>query len=99
MDAAGDISLMGTAVKTVAMLALVLGCVVLVIYLMRRFMGWGAQHRGDLEITRLGAFYFSPRERIEVMEISGERIVLGVTSGRISYIKTLRTSNEYTEEK
>ena len=94
MDKAMDISLMGTGMKTVAMLALVLACVIVVLYIIRKFLGVGTGKQGELEIKRLGAFYLSPKERIEVVEISGERIVLGVAPGSVNYITTLKEINE-----
>jgi len=79
------------------MLAVVLACMIGVLYAMRRFLPLGNRHQGDLDIKRIGAFYLSPRERIEVMDISGERIVLGVAPGRINYITTLGVGNGTSE--
>ncbi len=98
MDNVPDISLMGTVIKTMAMLALVLACLFFVLYIMRRFMGGGTGKQGELDIKRLGTFYLSPKERIEVVEISGERIVLGVAPGSINYITTLKDINENSPE-
>ena len=94
MDSILDISLINTGIKTVAMLALVLGCLVFVLFFMRKFLRPGLRKKGDLDMKRLGAFYFSPKERIEVVEISGERIVLGVSPGCVNYITTLKDINE-----
>ncbi|MCF8077605.1 MAG: flagellar biosynthetic protein FliO [Desulfotignum sp.] len=92
-----DVSLIGTVLKTGIMLAVVLACMIGILYAMRRFLPLGKRHQGELDIKRLGAFYLSPKERIEVMEISGERIVLGVAPGRINYITTLKADNEISE--
>ncbi len=94
MDSVLDISLISTGIKTVAMLALVLACLIFVLFLMRRFLRLGVQKKGELDMKRLGAFYLSPKERIEVVEISGERIVLGVAPGCVNYITTLKDINE-----
>jgi flagellar protein FliO/FliZ len=94
MEGIVEVNLIGTVLKTVVMLALVLAVMIGVLYAMRRFLPAGNRHQGDLDIKRLGAFYLSPKERIEVMEISGERIVLGVAPGRINYITTLRDGND-----
>ena len=94
MDSVLDISLISTGIKTVAMLALVLACLIFVLFFMRRCLRMGVQKKGDLDMKRLGAFYLSPKERIEVVEISGERIVLGVAPGSVNYITTLKDINE-----
>ena len=65
-----DINLIGTGIKSFAMLALVLACVIFVLYIMRRFLSIGAGTKGEVDMKRLGALYFSPKERIEVVEIS-----------------------------
>ncbi len=93
-----DINLIGTGIKSFAMLALVLACVIFVLYIMRRFLSIGAGTKGEVDMKRLGALYFSPKERIEVVEISGERIVLGVAPGSVNYIITLKDTNEKTSE-
>lgn len=97
MEGIVDVSLVGTVLKTAVMLAVVLACMIGVLYAMRRFLPLGNRHQGDLDIQRIGAFYLSPRERIEVMDISGERIVLGVAPGRINYITTLGAGNGISE--
>ena len=93
-----DINLIGTGMKTFAMLALVLACVIFVLYIMRRFLGVGVGNKGEVDMKRLGALYFSPKERIEVVEISGERIVLGIAPGSVNYIITLKDTNENLSE-
>jgi len=80
-----------------AMLALVLACLFFVLYIMRKFMGTTGK-QGELDMKRLGALYLSPKERIEVVEISGERIVLGVAPGSVNYITTLKDTNENSPE-
>jgi flagellar protein FliO/FliZ len=94
MEGIVDVNLVGTVLKTLAMLAVVLACMIGILYGMRKLLPLGNRHQGDLDIRRLGAFYLSPKERIEVMEISGERIVLGVAPGRINYITTLRVGDD-----
>jgi flagellar biogenesis protein FliO len=94
MEGIIDASLFATVLKTMVMLSVVLACMIGALYVIRRFVPMGAGPRGDLDIKRLGAFYLSPKQRIEVMEICGERIVLGVAPGTINYIKTLKAGNE-----
>ena len=85
-----ELNLIGTGLRTVAMLAIVLGLLVLVLYLMRRFLFINRGAKGDLLIKILSSLHLSPKERIEVIEVSGERIVLGITPGNITFLTKLK---------
>ena len=76
-------------IKTVAMLLIVLGVLVLLLYVMKRFMSPKGKYKGDLLIKVVSSLYLSPKERIEVIEISGEKIVLGVSPGNINFLTKL----------
>ena len=84
-----ELNLIGTGLRTVAMLSIVLGLLVLVLYLMKRFLFISRGAKGDLLIKILSSLHLSPKERIEVIEISGERIVLGITPGNITFLTKL----------
>jgi flagellar protein FliO/FliZ len=84
-----ELNLIGTGLKTVAMLSIVLGLLVLVLYLMKRFLFINRGAKGNLLIKILSSLHLSPKERIEVIEISGERIVLGITPGNITFLTKL----------
>lgn len=86
----------GLGIKSLLMLSLVLGVLVLVVYWMRRFAGIRPVNQGGLAIHRISSLYLSPKERIEVVEIAGEKIVLGVCPGRITFLSKLAVgrSNE-----
>jgi len=81
--------LVNTGLKTIAMLFIVLGVLVLVIYLMKKFMSPKGKGQGDLIIRVVSSLYLSPKERVEVIEISGERIVVGITPGNINFLTKL----------
>ena len=81
--------LINTGIKTAAMLFIVLGVLVLLLYVMKRFMSPKGKYKGDLLIKVISSLYLSPKERIEVVEISGERIVLGVSPGNINFLTKL----------
>jgi flagellar protein FliO/FliZ len=88
-DGMSELNLIGTGLRTVAMLSIVLGLLVLVLYLMKRFLFINRGAKGDLLIKILSSLHLSPKERIEVIEISGERIVLGITPGNITFLTKL----------
>ena len=89
MDGMSELNLIGTGLRTVAMLAIVLGLLVLVLYFMKRFLFINRGAKGDLLIKILSSLHLSPKERIEVIEISGEKIVLGITPGNITFLTKL----------
>jgi len=89
MDGMFDLNLMSTGLKTIAMLFLVLGILVLVLYFMKRFLFLRRGAKGDLFIKVLSSLHLSPKERIEIIEIAGEKIVLGITPGNISFLTKL----------
>jgi len=81
--------LVETAVRTASMLGVVLGVLVLLLYWMKRFMrNKHAAGNGGV-VKPVATYYFSPKERIEVVEIGGDRIVVGIAANGISYLTTL----------
>lgn len=89
-----ELDLINTGLKTVAMLCIVLGLLVLVLYLIKKFVYPKNKVQGDLLIKVLSTLHLSPKERLEVLEIAGEKIVLGITPGSISFLTKLGTINK-----
>ena len=81
--------LINTGLKTIAMLFIVLGFLILVLYLVKKFMLPKGKTQGDMLIKVLSTLYLSSKERVEVIEISGEKIVVGVAPGSISFLTKL----------
>ncbi|MBW2492042.1 MAG: flagellar biosynthetic protein FliO [Deltaproteobacteria bacterium] len=81
--------LINTGLKTIAMLFIVLGVLVVVLYTMKKFMSPKGKGKGELIIKVVSSLYLSPKERVEVIEISGERIVVGITPGNINFLTKL----------
>jgi len=84
-----ELDLINTGLKTMAMLFIVLGFLILVLYLVKKFILPKGKAKGDMLIKVLSTLHLSSKERIEVIEISGEKIVLGVTPGSISFLTKL----------
>jgi flagellar biosynthetic protein FliO len=89
-----EMDLINTGIKTIAMLFIVLGFLVLVLILMKRYLFPKQKVTGDLFIKVLSSLHISPKERIEVIEVSGQRIVLGITPGRINLLTKLDSLNQ-----
>lgn len=90
-------NLISTGLKTAAMLFIVLGLLVLVLYIMRRFLFSRNKVTGELFIKVLSSLHISPKERIEVIEIAGEKLVLGITPGSIRFLTKLQCIGENQE--
>lgn len=86
--------LINTGVKTIAMLFIVLGVLVLVLYIMKKFISPKGRGKGELIIKVVSSLHLSPKERVEVIEISGERIVVGITPGNINFLTKLSCHKE-----
>ena len=93
-----ELNLISTGLKTTAMLFLVLGLLVLVLYIMKRFLFLRRGPRGDMLIKVLSSLHLSPKERIEVIEVLGEKIVVGITPGNISLLTKLSDFHGETRE-
>jgi flagellar biosynthetic protein FliO len=85
------LELISSGTKTIAMWLLVLGLLIFVLYALKRGLFSRSRSKEQLLIHVLSSFNLSPKERIEVIEISGERLVLGVTPGNINLLTKLKT--------
>ena len=90
--------MISTGIKTTAILFLVLGLLVLVLYVMKKFLFLRRGPKGDMLIKVLSSLHLSPKEKIEVIEISGEKIVVGITPGNISFLTKLSDFHGETKE-
>jgi len=88
-----ELDLINTGLKTAAMLCIVLGLLVLVLYLMKRYVFPKKKAKGNVFIKVLSTLHLSPKERLEVLEIEGEKIVLGITPGSINFLTKLKNIN------
>jgi flagellar biosynthetic protein FliO len=89
MDGLPDLNLFTTGLKTGAMLLVVLGLLVAMLYAVKRFLFTKRGPGVDLPINVLSTRYLSQKERIAVVEISGEKLVLGIAPGYISFLVKL----------
>ena len=80
--------------KSLAVLGLVLRLLLGVLYLMRRLY-WrysGAPDRGLIRM--LAIHHVAPKERIVLLDVVGEKILVGVTPQQINYLATLTKGQE-----
>ena len=89
-----EMEVINTGIKTIAMLFIVLGFLFLTLFLIKKYLSPNRKVKGDLPINVLSSLHISPKDRIEVIEVSGQRIVLGITPGRINFLTKLDGLNK-----
>lgn len=94
MDGTFSFDLINAGFKTLAMLFIVLGLLILVLYVIKRLSLSKRGAKGNVPIHVLSSMYLSPKERIEVIEISGEKIVLGISPGNINFLTKIQDNKE-----
>ena len=87
MDPLADLWGWETAIKTLAMLSIVLGAVVLFLFLIKRLTLRSGYGQSGIKI--LSSCYIAPRKQILLIDVMGERLVLGVTAERITCLAKL----------
>ncbi|MBU3948913.1 MAG: flagellar biosynthetic protein FliO [Proteobacteria bacterium] len=97
MNGAFEVNLLSTGLKTAAMLLIVLAVLICVLYIMKRFLFFQKKSGEEQLIKVVSSMHLSPKERIQVVEISGERIVIGITPGSINFLARLSDGNERNE--
>ena len=88
-----EVDIINTGFKTLAMLLIVLALLILVLYVVKRFILLRRGESKNALIRVLSSLHLSPKERIEVIEVSGEKFLLGVTPVNINFLARLNDVN------
>lgn len=97
MEGLFDLNLVSAGIRTLAMLFVVLALLMGALYFLKRFSLRNRMAPGAVGIKLLSSLSLTARDRIQVVEISGQKIVLGVSPGGITCITKLGDNAE--EEK
>jgi flagellar protein FliO/FliZ len=82
-----------TLLKSFGMLCIVLGLLIGLLWLLRRFYhGGGSRQAGLIRIH--ASAHLAPKERIVVVEVQGKRLLLGVTPQQINLLARLPDAGE-----
>ena len=78
--------LWGTMLQSFGMLLLVLAVLVLVLWLMRRYLAHpgGAGRQGVIRM--IASLYVAPKERVALVDVLGEKLLIGITPQQISFL-------------
>jgi flagellar protein FliO/FliZ len=84
--------LWGTGLKTFAMLCIVVAILILVLFLMKRllYLKDGSVHGQFIKI--LSSHHVAPKQRIALIDVMGEKIVIGITPENITYLTKIEKS-------
>ena len=84
--------LWGAGLKTLAMLCIVLGILILVLFLLKR-LSYLKQGRGHGQLIRvLSSYHMTPKERIALIDVAGQKMVIGMTPGSITCLAQINKS-------
>ena len=89
-----DINLVATGLKTFAMLLIVLGVLMGVLFLLKKLNVFKNESKGDVPIKILSSLSLSTRDRIQVVEILDEKIVLAVSPGGVNFLTKMDRRHE-----
>ncbi len=80
--------------KTSMMLSFVIALLVLVFYFIKRFSAARGIKGSDKFIKTLCIHYLSPKEKLVLIDVLGEKILIGVTAQNITRITTINCEPE-----
>ncbi|MCB9481287.1 MAG: flagellar biosynthetic protein FliO [Desulfobacteraceae bacterium] len=96
---AGTTDLYAELFKTFGMLAIVLGIIVAALYFVKKFISSNFSMGEKSKIRIVSSFYLGSREKLLIIDVEGERLLLGVTRENISLIKKLGRAGDVVEQK
>jgi len=77
-------------IKTAGMLFIVIAALVLLLYVIRRFSSAGGVKTGKTVIKVIGMHHFSPKEKVVLLDVLDEKILIGVTPQTITSLGTVK---------
>jgi len=90
MEGITGFDFIGSGARAFATLCFVLALMVLVLVAMKKMVFYRQAGKKEAMIRRITSIPLSAKERIDVVEISGQKLVLGVAQGGISLLLKLR---------
>ncbi len=82
-----------TLIKSFAMLSVVIGVLIAVLFLMKRLLYSQGSFSKQSLIQMLASFHVTQKERIMLVDVLGEKILIGVTSNNISCLAKIDCDN------
>jgi flagellar biogenesis protein FliO len=98
MDGITGLDFIGSGARAIASLCFVLALMVLLFIGMKRMALYRQKGQRDVMVKRISSIPLSAKERIDVVDISGQRLILGVSQGGISLLMRLPLENDESRE-
>ncbi|MBI4831960.1 MAG: flagellar biosynthetic protein FliO [Candidatus Lindowbacteria bacterium] len=90
----GSGGLLGAIVRTIFSLAIVIGMLYVVLWMIRKLMGSSAGPFSEGPIRVVGRVYLSPKIVVYFLKLVDELLVLGANAGNISLLATIKDEHE-----
>jgi len=72
--------------KSAGMLCVVIGILLLMVYIIKRFSLAGGGKRGQTSIKVLSSIHFGAKEKVALIDVLGKKILLGITANNINFL-------------
>ena len=92
-----EFDLISTGMKTMAMLFFVLALLVGVLFVLKRFSFNRRDVKGNITMTVLSSLSLSPKDKIEVVDVQGERILLSISPSGVNFLTKINADSETSE--
>lgn len=89
--------LWATMLKSFGMLLLVLAILILVLWLLRRYFSHPGAAGQQGVIRLLATMYVAPKERIALVDVLGEKLLIGITPQQISFLARIEDEKDICE--
>lgn len=76
--------------KSFGMLLIVLGILIAVLWLIRRYVAREGSMGQAGVIRLLASLYVAPKERVALIDVLGEKILIGITPNQISFLARIQ---------
>ena len=83
-----------TMLKSLGMLSLVLGLLIAVLYLARQLFFRKGGMAGNGVIKMLASYHIAPKERIVLMDVLGEKLLIGITPQQIQCLAKIPSDQD-----
>lgn len=84
--------LWGAGLKAFGMLCIVMAILILVLFIMKRFLYLKGNSSHGQFIKMLSFHHITPKERIALIDVVGEKIVIGITPDNITFLTKIEKS-------
>jgi flagellar protein FliO/FliZ len=86
--------LWGTLLQSFGMLLLVLALLILVLWVLRRYFSYSGAIGQQGIIRIITSLHVAPKERIALVDVLGEKLLIGITAQQISFLARIEDEKD-----